>query len=202
MKLRNGIIVLLALLTGGPVWAHAQARPAQAARPAASESSTKVAVINIQGAIATTEEGKEKAAELRTRFSPRSNELQNLSKQIQDIQQRIQDGERTLSDQEKARLANQGQQLSRQLQRKQQELSEDESDARNDAINEIGTKMMQVIDRYAREKGYSVVLDTSAQTSPVLYASNGVDITSDIVKLYNTAYPVKKAAAPTPKPKQ
>jgi hypothetical protein len=57
------------------------------------------------------------------------------------------------------------------------------------------------LDRYARENGFSVVQDTSGQNSPILYASNQVDVTQDIIRLYDQAYPVKTGAAPAaPKP--
>jgi hypothetical protein len=54
--------------------------------------------------------------------------------------------------------------------------------------------MIDVLDRYARENGYVVVLDTSAQNTPILFASTGVDVTQDIVRLYDQAYPVKGGA--------
>jgi outer membrane protein len=197
MKLRNAIIGSSLFLLAVPVWA--QTKPA--AHTAASNAPTRVAVINIQTAIASTEQGKQAAQELQTRFTPRQNEIDSLTKQLQSLRQRLQDGQNTLSDQEKDRLGRQYQQLSRQAQRRQQELQEDAQDARTDAIDTIGQKMMQLIDRYASENGYSLVLDTSAQASPVLYATNSVDITNEIVSLYNKTYPVK-AATPAPKPKQ
>jgi hypothetical protein len=64
-----------------------------------------------------------------------------------------------------------------------------------------------VLDRYARENGYVAVFDSSAQNSPILYASNNIDLTQEVIKLYDQAYPVKAGgttapakAAPTPKP--
>lgn len=195
MKMRNTLIGSMALLLAGPLWA--QTRPA-AARPPAGDASLKVAVINIQEAIASTAEGKEAATQLQTQFTPQRNALDGLSKQIQDLQQRLQDGQRTLSDQEKDRLAAEGQRLTTEYQRKQQELNEDANDARTDAVNTIGQKMVQVIDKYARQNGYSIVLDTSSQASPVLFASDGIDITTNIIKLYDQSYPVKHAATTPP----
>jgi outer membrane protein len=197
MKLRNAMIGGLAILLAGPVWA--QTRPARAA----SEAPTRVAVINIQTAIGSTAEGKQAAQEIVTKFTPRRTEVENMSKQVQNLQQRLQNGQSTLSNGEKARLMRQYQELSRRLQRKQQEMQEDYQAAQNDAINTIGGKMVSVIDRYAKEHGYSVVLDNSPQSnSAVLYASNAVDITSAIVKLYDQTYPVKSAAPAKPKAKQ
>lgn len=203
MKLRNAIIGTMGcmlFLLAGPVWG--QAKPATPAHTAKADSPTRVAVINIQTAIASTQAGKQAAQELQTRFTPRQNQIDSLNKQLQSLQKRLQDGQNTLSDQEKSRLGRRYQQLSRQIRRKQQELQEDAQDARTDAIDAIGQKMMRVIDRYANKNGYSLVLDTSSQTSPVLYATNSVDITNAIVRLYNQTYPVKKAAAPAARPKQ
>jgi outer membrane protein len=44
-----------------------------------------------------------------------------------------------------------------------------------------------------------VVLDVSNPQTPVLWAASAVDITNDIVKLYDQAYP-GTAAAPAAKP--
>jgi hypothetical protein len=55
-----------------------------------------------------------------------------------------------------------------------------------------------VLNRYAEENNYATVLDSSAQNSPVLYASKNIDLTQDIIRLYDKAYPAK-AAAPASK---
>lgn len=195
--LRNVFVLSLALAMAGPVWAQARTTTA---RTAAKDAPERIAVINIQAAIASTEQGKQTARELQAKFAPREAKINDISKQIQDIQQRVQDGQNTLSGAEKQRLQFKYQELTRNLQREQQEYQEDTQDARTDAVNSIGQKMMPIINRYANQRGYSVVLDTSAQSSPVLFASNSVDITSAIVKLYNEAYPVKPAAASKSKP--
>jgi len=53
------------------------------------------------------------------------------------------------------------------------------------------------LDRYARENGYVAILDSSAQNTPILFASTNIDITQDIVRLYDQAYPVKASASGT-----
>jgi hypothetical protein len=61
--------------------------------------------------------------------------------------------------------------------------------------------MMDVLNRYAQENNYAAILDSSAQNSPVLYASKNIDVTQDIVRLYDQAHPAK-ATAPPAKPAQ
>jgi len=178
----------------GSVAAHAQAAPATAA------ATEKVGVLSIRQAIASTAEGKQASAELQSQFAARQTELDGLNKQINDLRQRLQNGQNTLSQEEQGRLTRQGEALAKQLQRKQEDFQEDVNSAQQDVIDKIGRKMMDVLDRYARENGYSAVFDTSAQTSPILYASNKVDLTQEIIKLYDQAYPVKAASGAPAKP--
>ena len=174
-----------------------RAQGAAAAAPAAVPG--KIGVINVRQAIVTTSEGKQASAELQSQFAARQTELENLNKQINDLKQRLSAGSATLSQEEQARLTRQGELLARQLQRKQDEYQEDVNASQGDVIDKIGRKMIDVLDRYARENGYVAILDSSAQNTPILYASNQIDVTQDIIRLYDQAYPLK-AGSTTPKP--
>ncbi len=169
---------------------------AQGSSPAAA-APTKIATISIRNAIIGTAEGKEASAELQSQFAPKQTEMQNMQKQIEEIQNRLSTGDRTLSDEEKVRLQRQGDLLGRELQRRQDDLNEELQAAQGDILDRIGRKMLDVVDRYARENGFAVVLDTS-QSSLVVYGANQVDITTQIVSLYDQAYPVKPPSTNTP----
>ena len=166
----------------------------------------RIAVLNVQVAITSTAEGKQAAAELQSQFTPRQTELQNMQKQIDDIRNRLQTGQTTLSDEEKARLAREGDQLTRNLQRKQQESQDDFNDSQQDVVNRIGRKLVEILDSYSKQNSLAVVLDTSAQQTPVIYASNEIDITQEIIRLYDQKYPVGgksssgTGASTTPRP--
>jgi outer membrane protein len=165
----------------------------------------KIAVISVRNAIVATAEGKQAQAQLQSQFAPKQNELQSMQKQIEDIQRRMTEGARTLSDDEKAKMQRQGELLTRRLQRGNDDLNEELTAAQSDIVDGIGRKMLEVLDRYARENGYTAVLDTSAQGSAVVYGSAQSDITQEIVKLYDEAYPIKgsapAASAPATAPK-
>jgi len=185
-------------LLGGACLVSTAAVQAQTA--AGSASAGKIGIINVRQAIVTTAEGKQASAELQTQFSARQSELENLNKQINDLRQRLSAGQTTLSDDEKARLTQQGQRLTQQLDRKNNELQEDVNAAQADVVDRIGRKMMDVLDRYARENSIVAVFDSSAQNSPILFASTNIDITQEIIKLYDAAYPLKAGAAAPAKP--
>jgi outer membrane protein len=187
MKIRFGIPAMAVLLMLPAVWAQSNGAAA-----------AKVGVISVSAAIQSTAEGKQAAAELQSQFAPRQTELDNLRKQIEDLQTRLRTTSNTLSDEEKARLAREGDQLTRTYQRKQQESQDDYTEAEREVVDRIGRKMIDVLDKYSKDNGFSVILDTSAQNTPVIYAANTIDITQDIIKLFDQSYPVKNAAAAKP----
>jgi len=157
-------------------------------------------VLNVRAAILGTSEGKLAQAELQTQFAPRQTELENMNKQINDMRQRLAACEGKCSQEEIARLTTQGQRFAQQLERKQNEMQEDANAAQADVFERLGRKMNDVLDRYARENGYVVLLDYSAQNTPIVNFSNQADVTQDIVRLYDQAYPVKGGAAAQAKP--
>jgi outer membrane protein len=195
MKMRWAVPVLAAISFAGLA----------GAQTASKAEGQKVGVLSVQAAIANTAEGKQQAAMLQSKFAPQQSEMQSLQKQIEDLQNRMRTGETTLSDDEKGRITQQIDQLTRRGQRMQQEYQEDTNAAEQDVIQGIGRKLLDVIDKYAKENGYSVILDISSQQTTVFWASDQVNVTQQIIQLYDATYPVKStgassAPAPAPKP--
>jgi outer membrane protein len=185
-------VAIVATITAAACAFGASALQAQGTAPG-SATGTKIGVINVRQAIASTSEGKQAGAELQSQFAPRQSELEGLNKQINDLRQRMDAGSK-LSPEEQTRLQREGETRARQLQRKQDEYQEDVNAAQAEVFDRVGRKMIDVLDRYARENGYVAILDTSAQNTPILFASTNIDVTQDIVKLYDNAYPVKGGA--------
>lgn len=198
--IRTAALAAACVLSAASAWAQGAAAPGSA-------GAGKVGVIGIRQAIGGSAEGKLAQAELQSQFAPRQTEIENLNKQINDLRQRLQAGQGKISPDEEARLTKEGQRLAAQLDRKNNEYQEDVNAALGEITDRIGRKMVDVLDRYARENGYSVILDSSAQNTPILYASSQNDVTQDIIRLYDQAYPLKagaptqqKPAAPKPAP--
>ena len=184
------------LSTGALLLLSAPAAWAQAGGAAAAP--VKIGLLNVRQAIVATAEGKQASAQMQSQFAPQQTELENTQKQIQELQNRLASGARTLSEDEKARLQRQGEYLARQFQRKQDDLNEAINVAQSDIFDSIGRKMSEVLDRYSRENSYAIILDTSAQGSPVIYGATQMDVTTDIIRLYDQAHPVRAPAAAAP----
>jgi outer membrane protein len=189
-------LALAALVAAPAAFGQASAPPPSGSPATASG---KVAVLNFQQALAMTAEGKAASAQMQSQFAPAQAELDRLSSQIQDIEKRLQQGERTLSDEEKAKLQRQHELLTRTAQRHQEEFQEQAQAATADITDALGRKLVDVTDRYARENGYVAVLNSGQQGSSLIYTSPQIDITAEVVKLYDQAYPVKAAAPVAPK---
>lgn len=189
MKMRFAIPALVAVLMAPAVmWA-------QAGGAAAPASATKIGVIDVQVAITSTAEGKQAAAELQSQFAPRQTELTNMQKQMEDVQTRLRTGQTTLSDDEKARLSREGEQLQRTYQRRSQDAQDDFNEAQREIVDRIGRRMIDVLNKYSRDNGYSIIFDRSGQSSPVIFAANSTDVTQEIIRLFDQSYPVKASTA-------
>lgn len=166
----------------------------------AGAAQAKIAVMSVRDAIVGTAEGRQSSAELQSQFAPRYTEVDKIRKDIEDLQKRLETGQRTLSAEQQASMQRQGELLTKQLQRKQDELNDEVQAAQADVFDRIGRKMLDVLDRYARENNISLVLDKSAQNSPVINSSTQIDITQEIIRLYDAQYPVKGAAPAAKQP--
>jgi outer membrane protein len=71
----------------------------------------------------------------------------------------------------------------------------------NDMYQQLAQKVYAVLDTYATSNKFTLVLDTSAQQTPVLWANGSSDITKAVVDAYNAKsgvppQPAAGAAAP------
>ena len=165
----------------------------------AQEKAPKMAVVNIQVAIAQSNDGQEAAKQLQTRFAPKRTDLEKQQKEINDLQTQLRNQERTLSDDARARLLRQLDDKNKAFTRSNEDATAEFQQAEQDAINEIGRKMIGVLDEYAKKNEFAVILDVSSPQTPVLYADASIDITQKIIELYNQASAKPAAsAAPTP----
>jgi outer membrane protein len=184
--MKNRLIALIALLTLLGCSASLRAQ-------SATTSQSKVGVMNMQAAIANTAEGKKIIADLQVKYAPRQQELQRLQQEIQAIQDQLTKQVATLSDDEQARLNRDAEEKQKLLKRSAEDAQNDFNRDRDEAVGKMQQKMAKVINDYAHESGYTLVLDDVQ--IPVYYASKDIELTAEIIKRYDAAYPVEGAGA-------
>lgn len=174
---------------------------AVAAAPAilAQAPPTKVAVINIQQAVLSTKDGQKAAQDLQAKFDPKRKAIEAKNAEIQQLQEQFRKSQNTASEEQRAKLARDIDQKQKSLQRDVEDAQAEFEQEQQRAFNELGGRLLQVLGKYARDNAYTLVLDVSTQQSPVLYMADGIDITEEIVKLYDANAPSAAApAAPAP----
>jgi outer membrane protein len=191
---KPSVLTISTLALSAAMSLHAQA-------PAAAAAPTKIGIIHIQNAILGTQDGQKALKELEVRAAPKRKDLETRQQEIVALQEQLNKSSNVGGEEAK-------QKLMRDIDEKKKKFSRDVDDAQADfdqenqkVLNEIGGKVIAVLDRYAAEHGYAVVLDVSnQQTSPVMFAANSVDVTREIVAIYDKTAASGGFSAPTPAP--
>jgi Skp family chaperone for outer membrane proteins len=193
----------LALVLGIPAFGQAAApAPATTAAPAMEAPTFKVGIVNIQSAIVTSNEGQRDFGDLQKKFDPKRQELEGLNKEVEELQKKFNLQADKLNDEARNELLKEIDLKKKQMQRSYEDANADIQQQQNEIANRIGQKLVEILDKYAKEHGFAVILDVSGQQSPVLWAAASVDITKPVIDAYNAASgvaaPAKTVGAATP----
>ncbi len=171
--------------------------------PAAQSSAigpAKIAWMDLEQALLNCDEGKQKFAEVQKFVEDKSKELETLSKELDTLRNQLNVQGSKLTDE--ARFDLEGRIEAKQIagQRFQDDTQREIENQRNRTMNYIGTRMMPVIQKIAKEKGLTAVLYFNPNRDAWLDPS--LDITDEVIKSYNQTYtsstPAKAPAAGTP----
>jgi len=172
----------------------APARPAT--QTAAAAPAAKVAVIAFQAAVTQTNEFQRDFADLQKKYDPKRVQLKSLSDEIDKMTKELQDQGAQLSDAERASRARTIDEKKKQLDRDSQDAQSDFQGDMQQIINGVASKVGTLMTDYAKNHGYTLVLDASdQQNATVLYAVPSTDITKAIIEAYNV-----KSGIPAPAP--
>jgi outer membrane protein len=203
--LKKNYVVRCALVLGMAITAAGQAAPAAAPAPTpaatAGPTPTKVGIINITAAILQTKDGQKAAAELKTKFDPKKSALEKRQQDIQALQDQLRKGAATMSDEAKARMERDISTNDRSLKNDADDLNTEVDQDQQKLMQDIWGKMNPIINQFATQNGYAVVLDVSNQQGGVIFGAADINITPEIIKLYDQAHPGTAAAAPAAAPK-
>jgi outer membrane protein len=169
----------------------------RAQAPAAASSESRVGIVSIQDAIANTNEGKKELEALQQKYSPRQAALQTQSDEVENLKKQLQAQGDKLSDEERNNRIRSATEKQKAFQRNYEDFQNEVQQAEQEILSRLGKKMLDVLEKYAKDNSYSVVMDVSSPQTPVLYANPGTNITKGLIDAYNASSP---AAAPSPKP--
>ncbi|HEY4087236.1 MAG TPA: OmpH family outer membrane protein [Bryobacteraceae bacterium] len=175
------LVPALALVSGAGLWGQA----------------TKVALINMQQAVAQTKEGQVQIGELQKKYGPKEQEFQKRAQEIQTKQDQLKKTQATLSDEAKANLEADITKLQTALQRDQQDTQTDSQEDEDRMVQGIYGKLVQATTKVAQANQIMLVFDVSSQPNNLVCCGSAMDITKQVVEEYDKANPSAGAAATT-----
>ena len=164
---------------------------------AQAQNPTKVGIIHIQNAILSTNDGQKAANELQTKFAPAKAKIDKLQSDVSQIEEQIRKGSNTMSDDARQKLMRERDQKATSLKRETEDAQAEVEQEEGKIMNDLGQRIMAVINKYGVDNGFALIIDVSNPQIPVVFAANGIDITKDIVDLYNKNTPASSAPAPS-----
>jgi outer membrane protein len=158
----------------------------------AARAADKIAVIDVQKAMLECDEGKAASTQLQAEMKDKQGQLDVKQKEFTALRDEFEKQGALLNEQTRAQktaeLEKRGEELQRMYMQLQQELAKKESEA----TKGIAGRMRQVVKEIAEASGFQLVTDVS----PVVWASPGLDITTEAIRKYNAKFPYKGATKP------
>jgi outer membrane protein len=150
-----------------------------------AQGTAKVAVINGQAALVSTQEGKKAFEQLKAKVETKRKDFEARQNQIAQLDDQLNKGGSVMSADKREQLASSINDKKKRLQRDTQDADEETQRDQQQTFQPLEDKLNAVINKYAADNGYSLVIDFSVPGSPVRYAAPGTDITKDVVALYD-----------------
>jgi len=160
---------------------------------------TKVGTINIQEAIALSNEGRRDLEALQKKFDPKQSELKGQNDELESLKKQLNTQQDKLNQDALESLKTQIETKQKAFDRAVQDAQEDYGNQQQEIAGRILKKMAPIIIKYSQDNGFGVIVDTSKPwpQSPVLWWGEAVDITKPVVDAYNAQSGVAAPAAPS-----
>jgi outer membrane protein len=160
---------------------------------AAPAGPTKIAVIAFQAAVGQTNEFQRNFADLQKKYDPKRQQLKSLSDDVDARTKALQAQGDKLTDAERASRAKDIDDKKKQLDRSGEDAQNDFQQEMQELYTTTAQKIYDVMSTVAQQNGYTLVLDTTSQQTPVLFAVPATDITKQVIDAYNV-----KSGVPAP----
>jgi outer membrane protein len=166
----------------------------------AASTANKIGTINIEQAIFASNEGQRDFEALSKKLEPKQTELKGMNDEVESLKKQL--GNDKLNEDSRATLVKQVEDKQKKLERSVQDARDDAQAQQNEIAQRILQKMAPIIVKYAGDKGFGLIMDTSNPwpQGPVLWAGPSVDITKAIVDTYNLQSGVPAPTRPATKP--
>lgn len=172
--------------------------PATAPARASAPGVPKIGVINVERLVQESALGKEAFNRVKKLNDQKKDEGDKLQKELRDMEQKLADQGSSMADDKRETLQKSYQEKAIAFKRFQDDANRDLEAAQKKELSELERRVFPVINQVGKEKGYTLVFNKFQ--SGLVYADDTVDITDEVLKIFNTtvAVPAPKAAETKP----
>jgi len=150
---------------------------APASYVAAAGPDIKVGVVNAAKVLEEAPQAEAARTRLEKEFAPRDKDLVAMQKKLRALEEKLERDGAIITDRERVKIERDLTAQKREIRRDQEAFREDFNMRRNEELSKLQRQVSDVIVSLAREAGFDVIL-----TDGVLYASDKVDITEQVLK--------------------
>lgn len=143
----------------------------------ASAADMKIGFVNVAKLLEKAPQAEKAKKELEREFAPRDKRLVAEQKEIKQMEEKLSKDAAVMSDDEKQKLDKDILNRKREAKRLQDEFREDFNLRRNEELGQLQKSIFEAIQSLAKEEGFDLLL-----TDGVVYASEGIDVTSKVEK--------------------
>ncbi|MCB1054098.1 MAG: OmpH family outer membrane protein [Acidobacteria bacterium] len=149
------------------------------AAPAQAQTSTKVAVIDVQQILAQSQSGKTAQAEIERLQAAKRTELEGRSQELAALKKRAEEGTLSLAEDKLAELQKEYEDKAIAFKRAQDDANRELQKKGDALMADIEKKILPVISKIGDEEGYTLIFNK--YQSGLLYADDAIDITAKVI---------------------
>jgi len=152
-------------------------------QPIWADEPARIAFVNTPQVLEQAPQAEAVRNRLQSEFAPRDAKLVAEQKKVKELEDKLSRDSAIMSDEERRKLERDVLGQKREIKRSRDEFNEDFNIRRNDELSKMQREIALSIVGLAKEMGYDLILE-----SGVIYASDRVDITSDVIERLKRDY--------------
>ena len=153
----------------------------------------KIGFVNTLAILQGTAEGRQQLTEMESYRNQKQQEMQTQSEELQALRQQYESQSRMLNPDTAAQMEQEIASKDRQLRRMQEDFEIDLNQRQSELLNRMSEKIQALIAEYAQQNGFGAIF---LQSPSLPYFAPALDITANVIKIYDEKYPVAGAEQP------
>jgi outer membrane protein len=150
----------------------------------ASAQQMNIAVIDVQRVVTESDPGKQALQKLKELQDAKIDQGRALQQELASLQEQMSKQRFTLSEERLAELSKQMEDKQIALQRFQDDAERELDESRRRELGGLEGRIIPVINEIGAERGFTLIFNKFQ--SGLVYADDGVDITDDVIRRFNT----------------